>query len=289
MCISSDSPGWSGRFKIEKFGKPSSRENDDAEEVCDLQRITEDKESRGSSAKIASIFKKKLKHSSLHSAYEERRAVYLAAERVGSWCQSATRSASHEEREAAEIVRRIREDERDVLFGNKPGETIPGPDTLDMGGQLLSNHARIERSELFRIAKEMPKGCQLHIHFNTEIEIKEIIQRSRDLDTMYVKSTKALIGPRDYDQCEIIFKILPALTDSVSIFAKEYDELLSSGDTNVWMRWKEFCKVFKEHREETAEDWLSTKIALGEEEVYGLDQTLNGYKLALSHSFHCRC
>ena len=277
MRIGPDFESWNGRLEGERDVKTACSANDSGRAECKPQKTVKDIAAGTPLTDVSTLFQRNLRNSSAQSDYDKHRAALLAAERIGSWDRIATETATLAEREAAEIIWRIREHERDGLFGNKPGETIPGPDTLDMGGQLLTNHSRIERSELFRIARQAPKGCLLHIHFNTEIESREIIRRSRDLDTMYIRSTRALVIPQDYDDCEIVFSVLPASTASANIFTKDYDDLLSSGDENVWMRWKTFCKIFKEHRGEDADDWISSKIALGEE-VYGPRQTLNGYE-----------
>ena len=279
-----DVPGWRSRLTTGRDVRTTSikekeegKQEEKEEEERKFQKTSKDGTNIRTLPSIASAFQSSLENSSTQSDYEQRRTALLTAERIDSWDRTATETATPAEREAAEIVWCIREHEREVLFGNRPGETVPGPETLDMGGQLLTNHSRIEQSELFKIARQAPKGCQLHIHFNTEIETKEVIQRSRDVNNMYIKSTKALVIPEDYDECEIIFNVFPVTTVSADVFAKEYDELLSSGNEDVWMRWTDFCKKFQEHREEGAEEWVSTKIVLSEEEVYGPYQTLNGY------------
>ena len=225
---------------------------------------------------IANLFNINLNMSSTQSSYEKDRSALLNGERLDAWDRTAIESATPTEREAANIIWRIREHDREVLFGNIPGEKVPGRDTLDMGGQILSNLGRIEQSELFKVARKAPKGCQLHIHYNTEIETKELIKRACDVDTMYIRSTKALIMQQDYDECEIVFNILPTDTASTNIFAEEYDDLLTSGEHKIWMKWVDFSKRFEESQDRAAEEWVSSKIALGEDEVYGAHQTLNG-------------
>ena len=269
---------WSG-------GKPS-RVRGIAQTSERNDKINEEKEkipshSHGSSdtkimTSIANLFNDNLNMSSTQSTYEKDRSALLDAERLDAWDRAAVETATSTEREAAKIIWRIREHDREVLFGNRPGETIPGRNTLDMGGQVLSNLGRIEQSELFKIARQAPKGCQLHIHFNTEIETRELIRRACGMDTMYIRSTKALITQQNYDECEIVFNVLPADTTSANIFAEEYDDLLASGDEKIWMKWMDFCKKFQESQDKAAEGWVSSKIAFGEDEVYGIRQTLNG-------------
>lgn len=254
----------------------SARDNNIDKKTPRIQSDSCDDSGTGTRTNIANLFNFNLNVSLTQSNYEKDRSALLNAEQLDAWDRRATETASSTEREAANIIWRIREHDREVLFGNRPGEEVPGCDTLDMGGQILSNLDRIEQSELFKIARQAPKGCQLHIHFNTEIETKELIRRACDMDTMYIRSSKALITQQDYDECEIVFNVLPTDTTSNNIFAEEYDDLLASGDHTIWMKWKDFRKKFPQSQGRNAEDWVSSKIALGEDEVYGTRQTLNG-------------
>ena len=214
--------------------------------------------------------------STLQDDYESRRADLLREEKFAAWDNAAIEDASSVEIEAVGIVRKLRENDRVKFFGNLPGEAIPGPKTLDMGGQFLTNRVRIENSDVYQIAQRAPKGCQLHIHFNTELQAEELLRKARDLDTMYIRSSKPLIRPEDYETAEIVFDVLPDNTESADIFDEKYEQKLSVGNSSSWMKWKEFRKKFKQARYVDAEDWVQSKIALTEEEVYGPRQTLNG-------------
>ena len=88
--------------------------------------------------------------------YAKAHSGLLATEANEAWDYTAISNASSLERRAAQIIRVLREYERVVIFGNTASEAIPGPDTLDMGGQFLTNKTRIEgRSKIFQIAKEL--------------------------------------------------------------------------------------------------------------------------------------
>ena len=213
-------------------------------------------------------------------SFERFKMQIYEKESAGAWDRQARLSASDAERKAATIVWKIREDERDNLFGNKASEAIPGPDTLDMGGQFLTNKDRVEtRSRLFNIAKQMPKGCHLHLHFNAELECQELIKKARELpDNMFIRSTKPMLSDEDYAEAELVFNVMPANTPTADIFSPEYNPAWKTPDARPWMRWTDFRKELRErHPNIDAEDWIRNKMVLSEDEVYNGRQTVNGY------------
>jgi len=224
------------------------------------------------------------------------------------------------EKAAAAIVRHLREFERKYVFGNRPSEDLPGPNTLDMGGQFLTNKQRIEtQSELYKIAKEVPKGALLHLHFNAELNPESLLLEARSMENMYVWSIQPLINEEALGNTEMIFKILPLSTVSVDIFSKDYKGKKCLGKNNkvldnwrheefqneVWMRWNDFREGFEDNfpmlykqtdkqkddldrnRVESqpaiplgpAENWILQKMVLSPEEAYKPEQTVNGYVL----------
>ena len=211
--------------------------------------------------------------------FERSRKDILDKENTIAWDREARESATDVERKAASIVLRIREDERAHLFGNRASEAIPGPDTLDMGGQFLTNRNRIENeSLLFKIAKEMPKGAHLHLHFNAELDSRLFIVKARDLpDTMFMRTTQPLLCDKDYDETELVFNVMPSSTPTGDCFSPDYRPAWRTPDARPWMKWSVFKKELEKRRPELdAEDWVQSKMVLSEEEVYGIPQTVNG-------------
>jgi adenosine deaminase CECR1 len=255
------------------------------------------------------IFDRFLATGNHSKAYSQERAALLRAEAVDAWDHDASTSATEIENRAAIIVREIREYERRVVFGNNASEAIPGPETRDMGGQFLTNKEWIEqKSELFRIAKEVPKGAILHLHFNAELNPERLLEQAREMDNMYVWSIRPILTEDDLDQTEMMFKVMSAETKSNDIFSPEYEGKPGTWkpkeyDDRVWMRWKEFQVRFKEKfpgqyiqkpeekavntaltcseqpavELDQAEYWIKQKMVLSEEEAYQPSQTVNGY------------
>ncbi|KAF1971041.1 Metallo-dependent hydrolase [Bimuria novae-zelandiae CBS 107.79] len=160
-----------------------------------------------------------------------------------AWDHEAMSSASPDESRAAVIIHSLREYERRVLFGNNASEAIPGPDTLDMGGQFLTNKYRIEtRSKLFQISKEVPKGALLHLHFNAELNPERLLVEARDRPNMYVWSKLPLISKANLRETELVFDVLPEHTKSNSIFSESYRGTYVDGKDT-----KELWKLEKKH------------------------------------------
>ncbi|RMX87500.1 hypothetical protein D0869_02312, partial [Hortaea werneckii] len=219
--------------------------------------------------------------------YQTRRKDLLIAEQKQVWDLESRQEASEVEVQAAGIVFKIREHERrdPELYGNLPSEAVPGPEVRDMGGQFLPNKSRIEQSLAFDISRHMPKGCHLHIHFNTELPPELLLSRARKLeDTMFVRTTRPLLGKDDFEKAEVVFNVMSKATTRTNIFSMEYNPDVRAESTSPWMRWTDFRSSFPhdlsyEDRPkglDDAECWAREKMALTAERVYSDKQTTNG-------------
>jgi adenosine deaminase CECR1 len=261
----------------------------------------------------SALFDAALEDTQAISAYNARHAGLLQREAEDAWdrdSKPSKRNPNKIEVEAAKIVRAMREYERRVTFGNLASETLPGPDTRDMGGQFLTNKKRIdEESVLHKIAIRVPKGGLLHLHFNSELHPERLLERARLIDNLYIRSIRPLLTQKDLDLTEMVLTVLdPAIVNPVqNIFSKEYPGDAANFKTpewkyKVWMPWKEFQEGFKARfsdeyvqKEATimsevprscsepgqvslhpAENWLRSKMVLSEKEAYDFSQTVNG-------------
>lgn len=229
---------------------------------------------------LSSEFDSQLGNNRRQKQYNDERSSLIKKEQTTSWESRARASASSAEQRANDVVWKIREHERDNLFGNKASEAIPGKDTLDMGGQFLTNRTRIkDRSRLFKIACEAPKGCHLHLHFNAELPPKELVERAATMETMYIRATKPLLSKEDLTNIEVVFCVLPADTPEADLFAGTYSPEWKNTTNNAWMKWKTFRKHFNDIYSQdagSADEWLRGFLVLGKHEVYSEHQTVNG-------------
>lgn len=247
-----------------------------------------------------------------HQGYLKQRRELLQEEYERAWDRAARRVSSPAEKKADKILVAIREYERTVTFGNIASEAIPGPKTLDMGGQFLTNKSRIEtQSVLYKIAKLVPKGALLHLHFNAELHPERLLEEARDMKaTMFIRSIRPLRTQEDLDLTEMVFNVMPEDTLSVDIFAEDYKGTATNfkgpkACPEIWMRWQEFrdqfnnsefAKKYTQVKEDLlmengrkpnsseqghvkldpAENWLKQKMVLSEQEAYDPTQTVNG-------------
>jgi hypothetical protein len=208
--------------------------------------------------------------------YAKDRADLVTEDLDRGWDYPAKSTASPAELRAQTIVRTIREDERTGLFGNIASEAIPLDTTRDMGGQYLTNKDRINESKVFDIAKHMPKGMHLHLHFNAELQPDELIERAITMECMFIRSTQPLLTEKDYAETEMVFSILPLNTPTVDIFSNNYNPEFRAPGATPWMRWNTFRDEYQKRRHSTAEAWIKEKLILSEEEAYNVRQTTNG-------------
>lgn len=170
-----------------------------------------------------------------HRQYAKDLDELVSNEANQRWDYAASTSSSSVERRAAMIIHALREYERKVIFGNNASEALPQRDALDMGGQFLTNKSRIEsRSKVFQIAKEVPKGALLHLHFNAELNPERLLQRANEKDNMYVWSKLALTSEESLNETEMVFDVLPKFVKSANIFSETYQ----GTDANGNERWK---------------------------------------------------
>ncbi|GAB7365754.1 hypothetical protein MBLNU230_g7089t1 [Neophaeotheca triangularis] len=180
---------------------------------------------------------------------ERQRLLSDEKAHVSAWQEPARSNASTNELKAQEIILKIREHERkdEELFGNLPGEAVPDDEkTRDMGGRFLRNLERIEKSSVFNIAKQAPKGCHLHIHFNSELDPEPLFGLAKELvpETMFVRCTRALREEKDFRIAEIVFNVMPAGTSTSNVFADDYNPDVKVPGNSPWMNWQDFCEEF---------------------------------------------
>ncbi|KAF2198465.1 cat eye syndrome critical region protein 1 [Delitschia confertaspora ATCC 74209] len=260
-------------------------------------------------------FEEALQTAVYHENYATQREELLSREKENAWDFKATEEASQTEKAAGKILYKIREYERDFTFGNKASEDLPDPETLDMGGQFLTNKGRVElESRLFKIAQRTPKGAIQHLHFNAELPPDRLLEEARSMPNMFIQSKRALLTLEDLRAAELIFNVLPQNTVSVNIFSEEYVPR-ESNKVGEPMKWEEFRDTFArkfghlypESEEDkhqptgslressaqahvklfAAERWIKQKMILSEEEAYGISQTVNGVWARFNQATRC--
>ena len=230
-----------------------------------------------------------VKAESSSDRYQESRRELVAAEEQQSWDAPARSRASPDELRAQEVLFKLREAERldPSLFGNLPGEAVPSKDSRDMGGRYLVNLDSIGRTGTFSIAKAMPKGVHQHLHFNSAIPPEDLFPHARSPlveNTMFIRSTRPLVTLEDFQECEIVFLVLPKDTTQADVFSPNYDPS-TKAPNSPWMLWKHFRESEKFPKDIRCENyprglslvecWAREKMVVTLPRAYGDRETHN--------------
>ncbi|KAG9236353.1 adenosine deaminase family protein-like protein [Amylocarpus encephaloides] len=195
------------------------------------------------------------------------------------------------EKEAASLLRKIRAYDLETTFKQSHDDKGYPTSQLLGGEHFLGNTNLINQTELLKVAKKMPKGAHLHVHFNSCLQPSFLIQQARKIDAMYIRSSTPLIKPEDFVVSRISFMVMkesealqyrnPDGTECErplgNIFTTNYV-------ANTWMRYRAFQRKFMRVDEtsrllkgrEEAEKWLEHKMLISEEEAHGIHQTGRG-------------
>lgn len=223
-------------------------------------------------------------------AYDKARASLQAAEHAKAFDAEVWSSSSTIEQEAVELVKKIRLYDWDNTYG-QPFDANGLTGKRAAGQHFLGNVDLIDKTRLMEVARRLPKGAHLHIHFNACLPGKFLLRQARDIDSMYIRSTLPLTTPENLAASRISFMVMTpheATHEKASDGSQKYVPL---GDVwtpdyicNSWMLYKDFQRLFRVETENGevlrktrgAEAWLERKMQIGEEEAHGTHQTGRG-------------
>lgn len=209
--------------------------------------------------------------------YFRQRAEVERRERVLGFDHACASSASAEEIRANEILQRLKRRDRRRIYAAAPprtgfaGQVHP----RRAGDHFLSNAPLIARTDVFRLARRMPKGAHLHIHFNSCLPPSVLLGVAAGMDRMFITSDVPLTPDDDFlafRRCEIQFSMLPPEREVPG-------DLFSAGYTpRQTMQYQDFLARFaaSDYPYGTAEEWLTQKLTFSEDEAYDKLQTSYG-------------
>ena len=264
---------------------------------------------------------------SLHKAIENRSGAVPSKEQVAittpdeyqkargsvTWMEQALAfdfvcftNAGEKEREANEILQLLRRRDKE-LFARAPPSTGYQNQSHKRhpSDHHLTNLDLVEKTQIFRVARRMPKGAHLHIHFNSCLEASFLLGLAKDQEKMDIGSNRPLVSRDDLDECEIQFTIRGELSGRagaspetplkrapirkfignppkppvlVNLFDKEkFDQSEEPDDKIRWMSYKDFRDEFP-HKfpGEDLDKWLEEKLVYSADEAHGVHQTAEG-------------
>ncbi|KAF4122080.1 adenosine deaminase CECR1 [Geosmithia morbida] len=190
--------------------------------------------------------------------------------------------ASSLERRVDAIVQRLRLRDSETIYGAAPrvGDRLGQLHRRFAGDHYLSNVDLIDRTAVLDVARRMPKGAHLHIHFNACLDPRVLLDIAKGMERMFITSDLPLVpadggdgdGRSSFDLCEIRFSICcQAMEEPGDIFAADYRPRQT-------MKFSEFRDRFHRHYDgsKTVDDWLADKLVFHDDEAHNLYQTAAG-------------
>jgi adenosine deaminase CECR1 len=224
-------------------------------------------------------------------AYDKARQMLEAAEKSRAFDAEAIAASSDVEKQASDLIQKIKIYDQNNTYGLHPDNKGDSTRNRRPGQHFLGNINLINESWLMKVARQMPKGAHLHIHFNSCLPATFLIQQARNVEAMYIRSTLPLTSRANMALSRISFMVLtpyeathPKDDDGIerhmplgNIFHEDY---ISS----AWMPYKQFQEEFEfvdDHgrvlsKTAGAEVWLEGKLLISEEEAHSIRQTHKG-------------
>ena len=206
-------------------------------------------------------------------AYERARKDLQLEERKRAFDAKVDSDSSNIERQATSIVKKLKTYDWERTFGSDSAESCTGKKIEEY--HFLGSVDLINQTEMIKVAKMMPKGAHLHIHFNSCLPAEFLIRQARHMDAMYIKSTHPLTSQENETNTRISFMVM---TPHEATLMRPLGHLWDDNYVqNTWMPYKQFLKEFSRqdgngtvyHGIEAAENWLISKMHISEEEAHG--------------------
>lgn len=211
-------------------------------------------------------------------AYWSVRKALQISEKTLSF--SAGLVPSSVELEASKIVRALKQQEKDTLYGK-----------LDDAGSFIE-HAHqympakhiIDKSRLMEIAKMAPKGALLHCHLDAMLPpLDSLLKSARNREGLCVSLDIKSDSSDWIEKALAVFQMLPAeaaaKAGEASFFSPEYvPGVHGKGiayQPGTWTTWSRFCAEFP-GGVEAAEEFVAKRILLNRDDVYHPNQTVDG-------------
>lgn len=209
--------------------------------------------------------------------YFNARAKVLKLEKTLDFDHRCRASSTPDESRADAIIQRLKSQDDQRIYDEAPSRKGFGGQAHRRfaGDHFLSNLDLINQTALFDVARHMPKGAHLHIHFNACLMPQVLLDIAKGMDRMFITSDIPLVpdeNHQSFDRCEIQFSIMsPKKEAPGDLFSPTYQ-------SRQTMKFNEFLKRFPEnYARASADEWLLEKLMFHEEEAHNYLQTAAGY------------
>ncbi|KAK7423058.1 hypothetical protein QQZ08_009225 [Neonectria magnoliae] len=141
----------------------------------------------------------------------------------------------------------------------------------EAGHHFLHGLDAIEKSTLFKIVQNAPKGALLHCHFDCILPPRTLLDDAKKQDRLHITSDCPLTTAGFFACALPQFCVLPEdvhLGETTNLFSKAYV-------AGSCMKYSEFLRLFPGGWER-AEAWLSKQMVLKADDAYHPRQTVDG-------------
>ncbi|KAM7186020.1 adenosine deaminase CECR1 [Naviculisporaceae sp. PSN 640] len=233
-------------------------------------------------------------HYTNEKEYNAQRELLHIREGALAYDYACKMKSTSVERRANQIVQAVKRRDIELVYEAASPRTGYGGQKHPrfFGDHFLSNAELIEQTWLFGIARKMPKGAHLHIHFNANLLPNVLVDIAKTMEHMYIMSNVPLMtksgDSAGFDRCKISFSIISRKkiqekrgeTGHQSLFDVDYI-------SKEPMPFRDFCDQFQrfynqahgkkeDDRTVDVDSWLRNKLVFQEEETYNLLQTADG-------------
>lgn len=208
--------------------------------------------------------------------YFQLRRHVMARDKTLDFDYRCHNGASPLEKRVDSIIRILRQRDHKNVYEAAPSRRGHGGQLHRRfaGDHFLSNVDLINQTALLDVARHMPKGAHLHIHFNSCLLPHVLLDIAKGMDRMFITSDLPLVAENNYinfDRCEIQFSLRAIENeDPGDLFSPDYTPRKT-------MKFAQFLEWFPNHYDRaTADEWLTGKLVFDEDEAHNLHQTAAG-------------
>lgn len=231
--------------------------------------------------------------------YQRQREELKRRERALGFEHKLASTASPKEARVDQILQDLKRDDDEHVYA---AAAAAAPDHPRFAGDhFLGTKTLVDGCRVFGLARRLPKGAHLHIHFNACLPPRVLLDIARGMRHMFVTSDVPLVAEGDddddyanYRRARLQFSILPLAASTGNLFDAGYH------DRSGAMRFQEFLAEFPRHcpqhyrrhhhhhdgeeedEGEAALGWLQEKLVFTEDEAHGARQTGRGAWQAFS-------
>ncbi|RPD64538.1 Metallo-dependent hydrolase [Lentinus tigrinus ALCF2SS1-7] len=197
----------------------------------------------------------------MNNEYIRERERLIAEDRSRRVDALALAQATDAEKRADEIVRRIRSEENETVWG-PDAPPIPGSMHVFPGMGFLTARETIVKTKLFEIASKMPKGALLHAHLDAMVNARVLLHIALKYPAIHVRTTEKLTAGN-------VKATLPEFCPLPEREWTSVKSLTGSGyEPGTWVPLTSAREAFGFGGPEGFDDWVVAALTINPSEAY---------------------